>query len=70
MAWVLTDREPPATLRGVPVDTHWIEYDQVALGGGCKRALCGDVVPERLFSTDPTCAACREEMARIEAMEF
>lgn len=69
MPEIFTERLPFHGTRAV-VDTHWIEYDEPALGRGQKRAICGAVVDEDTFSTDPTCAACRERMAAIERMEF
>lgn len=71
MPEILTDRQPPASgVRAVPAETHWVEFDAVSLGRGQKRALCGAIVDRSSFSTDPTCHACHEEMARIERMEF
>lgn len=71
MAVILTDREPPAsrTAQEAP-ETHWIEYDAPRLGRGEKRALCGAIVSERLFSTEPSCVECRDEMQRLEGLEF
>lgn len=71
MAIVWTDREPPAARRpSTPPGTHWIEYDAIRLGRGEKRALCGAIVSERLFSQEPTCTECLVEMQRLARLEF
>lgn len=51
-------------------ESHWIEFDAPHYAGHCQRALCGDLVPSSSFSTQPTCRACQERMADVEAWAF
>jgi hypothetical protein len=50
-------------------ETHWGPYD-APMRRGQQQAACGSYVNVERFSADPTCAACRQEQAIFEAMEF
>ena len=49
--------------------THWQTYDWPT-SGGRQQAACGTWVNVTRMSTEPTCPACRQELARYSALEF
>jgi len=49
--------------------THWQTYD-VPTFRGRQKAACGATVDLKAISATPTCAACRLELVRFEALEF
>ena len=51
------------------VDTHWNTYD-APISRGEQLAACRSYVSLRRFSAEPTCAACRQQQAIYNAMEF
>ena len=50
--------------------THWATFDSPKYHNGYQLASCGDVVRLTLFSTTPSCPACRQQLAIFESLEF
>jgi hypothetical protein len=51
------------------VQTHWQVWD-APIYRGTQQAACGEIASLKVFSAVPTCPACRQALARYEAMEF
>ena len=49
--------------------THWNTYD-APMHRGTQQTACGEYVSLRQFSAEPTCPACRQQLAIYNAMEF
>ena len=49
--------------------THWNVYDTPVYGHR-TQAACGSIVEERAISGTPSCAACRQQLAQYEALQF
>jgi hypothetical protein len=56
-------------VRRLADETHWIEYDQ-PVSRGRAQASCGSIVETAKFSRTPTCTACRQQQAIVDAYEF
>jgi hypothetical protein len=50
-------------------ETHWIDYD-APVTRGHAQAACGSIVDAARFSQAPTCLACRQQQALVDAFRF
>jgi len=53
----------------IVAQTHWIERG-LPVYRGQSLAACGSYVDLKKFSTEPTCPACRQQLAIYETWEF
>jgi hypothetical protein len=51
------------------VETHWVDYD-APVTHGHAQAACGSIVDVGRSSQAPTCLACRQQQALIDAFTF
>ena len=49
--------------------THWNTYD-APMDRGRQQTACGEYVSLLQFSSEPTCPACRQQLAIFESLEF
>ncbi len=48
--------------------THWIHPDTHSQRGRDSRAVCGELVEERMFSSEPSCPKCQNWLEEDSAM--
>ena len=52
-------------------ETHWTRTDAPIDGRhNTQQAACGSYVDRSRFSGEPTCPACRQQLAIFESLEF
>ena len=50
-------------------ETHWTRTD-APIYRDTQLAACGSYVERKRFSGEPTCPACRQQLAIFESLEF
>lgn len=54
----------------ITAETHWLEWDAEKFPHQRARGLCGYIVDESSFSTQPTCLECQRKQREIEEWEI